>query len=490
MKIDKIKNILPKGKFASSVSLIAGGTVFGQLLTVFVSPVLTRLYSPSDFGILAVFSSILGIFSLLSSLRYELAIPIAKDDIEALNVLVLCLFIIPFVGLITYVILKVFGSSIAELTNTYEIQQYLWLVSIGVLGRGIYNVFNFWAVRKKAFSRIAKTKITQGLARALTQLSLGIIGIGPVGLIIGQLIGESAGSWTLAHLAIRNDKNSSKDFSLKKIFKIGKRFKRFPLFSSWSAIFNTIGVLIPVPILSGLFGTTVAGHYSLGNRLLQIPMQLIGQAVSQVFFSSAAEASRKKNLPFLVEKIVIILFEFGLPIISLLGLVAPELFSIFFGQTWKQAGIYVQWQIPWLIIIFITSPLSTVPLVLEKQSQESIFQTILMVSRLVSLFFGAWYGNASFTIGFFSVISAVCWFFYLIWIIKISGSEFRLFFKKLISKLRVYFLLLLPVVIIKIVNIFLNYENMVYFLLVSIMVSSILIIRKLLYLYRSQIVDL
>lgn len=103
---DRIKALL-KGRFARSVTVLAGGAVLGQAITVLVSPILTRLYSPEDFGVFGVYASILGIVTVIASLRYEYALPLPEDDAIAANILALCFLLL--LGMTGLIALLVYG---------------------------------------------------------------------------------------------------------------------------------------------------------------------------------------------------------------------------------------------------------------------------------------------------------------------------------------------------------------------------------------------
>ena len=91
----KFKNLF-KSNFAKSVAIISGGTAFAQVLNALFSPIITRIYNPNEYGVLTVYSSILGIIIVIASLKYELGIPIAEDDEKAVNVMALSFFILFF----------------------------------------------------------------------------------------------------------------------------------------------------------------------------------------------------------------------------------------------------------------------------------------------------------------------------------------------------------------------------------------------------------
>lgn len=168
---NQLRRLLPKNTFARSVSVLVGGTFSAQLLLVLTAPLLTRLYSPEDFGLLAVYASLLALIGVISSLRYELAIPLPEDDGEAANVAVLCLILVVISTILTGVLVLLMGSAIAAALGVPTLAGYLWLLPVGVLLTGFYSVFNYWAVRTKRFTTIAGTKLRQAIATLAIQLA-------------------------------------------------------------------------------------------------------------------------------------------------------------------------------------------------------------------------------------------------------------------------------------------------------------------------------
>ena len=81
----RIRSRVADSPFSRGVTQLALATLAGQAIILMAIPLLTRLYDPASFGVAGVFSSITAIFYPLSSLRYELAIPLPKPDEDAAN---------------------------------------------------------------------------------------------------------------------------------------------------------------------------------------------------------------------------------------------------------------------------------------------------------------------------------------------------------------------------------------------------------------------
>ncbi len=385
----RLQRFLPKSKLGRNVAVLAGGTAIGQGLVVLASPLLTRLYTPEDFGVLAVYISILGIVVVVASLRYEMSIPLPESEETAANVLILCLTIVLGVSLLTFLGIWFFIDQIIDWTNVKALRQYLWLLPISILGTGNYQIFSYWAIRQRAFSRIARTKLSQSLALVVTQVSFGILGFGAIGLLLGQLLSHVTGTTTLAKLAWQNSRRTLNTVSLTSVLQVARRYKRFPLLSSGSAILDSLGSQIPILLLSAFYEPQVAGFLALGQRVVGLPSSLVGSAVAQVYLGESARIAYdnpEKLLPFFLRTVKSQLL-IGFPVIILLSLPAPWTFPIVFGKNWADAGLYVQVLFPMFFLGFISSPMGATLDVLERQDLHLIREVtkIFMVTGAIVL---------------------------------------------------------------------------------------------------------
>lgn len=398
-----------------------GGTAGAQILGVLAAPLLTRLYTPNDFGMLAVYAGLLGLVSVIASMRYELAIPLPNDDAEAANLVALCLVLVGVNTLIAGVLTVLLREPISNFLEVPQLAPYLWLLPLGVLAGGVYNVFNYWAVRTKCFGSIASTRITQSIAALFIQL--GAFKLGFVAMLIAQVAGQSVGSIRLWRTALGSGEFNAVSWS--GIKQVARRYQHFPIFSTWEGLANTAGLQLPPLLFAMLFGPAAAGLYTLANRILSLPLSLIGSAIGQVFFSNAAEAHRNGRLGPLVAQLHAKLAHIGLPPAMLIVLVGPDLFTLVFGKEWRQAGEFSRWMAPWLYFVFVASPLSTLFAIVEQQKQGLAFQITLLLARLLAIGCGAWLGDLKITVILFTGASAACWLGFLFWVGYISGNTAR-----------------------------------------------------------------
>lgn len=461
-----IKSLLPRKTFVRNASILAGGTAGAQLLTVLAAPILTRLYSPEDFGLLAVYASLLALIGVAASLRYELAILLPESDEEAANVLALGFLALLGMTLVAAGVMVIFGPSIANALGVPNISDYLWLLPFGVLLGGACTVLNYWALRSKSFATIAGTNLRQVVVSLLIQTAF--FKLGGIALLFGQVAGQGMGTWCLARLAIK--KLAFENISWNQVRRASIRYKQFPFFSVWGSLANTAGVMLPAILFAGYFGVAAAGLYHLANRVLQLPLALIGGAIGHVFFSEAAEAKRKEKISELVAGLHSKLAHIGMGPALLLILIGPDLFEMVFGEEWRVAGELAQLMVPWLYLVFVSSPLSTLFAVMEKELQSLVFQLVLLVARLGAILVGTAIGGLMETVFFFSVASFLCMLGFLIWLARLAGTSLRSVFYPTLSALTINTTCLLPMILVTSIG-----SGVGLFWFVALLVSSALL---------------
>lgn len=386
-KVMQIKKWLTGKSFLSNVVLLSGGTATAQGFVILVSPLLTRMYTPDDFGVLTVYTAMLSIMVVITSMRYELAIPLPEDNGTAIHLAILSLIIVIIISILSGLGILFLGKQIANWVNLPETEAYFWLLPIGLLGAGTYQVLNYWTIRNQAFLYIARTKLSQSIGMLITQLALGLFKIGPIGLLIGDVVGRTCGSGTLAFQAWRQDKEILRSVSIKGIKNAAYRYRRFPLLSSGSALLNTAGTQLPVLLLAGFYGPQVAGWFALAQKIVGVPMAMVGRAVGQVYLGEASRLVQidiKALQSLFIDTMRRLLILGFLPAV-LLTLGGPELFTFVFGSNWLKSGSYVQVLALMFLVQFAVVPLSQTLNILERQDLQlswDVGRLILVVGGL------------------------------------------------------------------------------------------------------------
>ncbi|MDI2587664.1 oligosaccharide flippase family protein [Psychrobacillus sp. NEAU-3TGS] len=279
-------NTKDRKPFLKSILTLLTGTTIAQAIPIAISPILTRIYTPEDFGLLALYLSIFSIFVVSITARYELAIMLPKEDKEAVNLVVLSIIIATGISIVILLIVILWGSNIASMLGNDDIYPWLYFMPLSLFLSGLYQAFNYWSNRKQQYQRLAVNRVAQSTTNASINLAVGSEKEGAIGLIAGNIISQFIATASLVLRSIKKDKLKISSVSKKEMIYLAKRYDQFPKVSVWSGLLNTVSVQLPVFIISAFFSSTIVGFYSLSNRVLNMPMSILGNAVGQVFFSS------------------------------------------------------------------------------------------------------------------------------------------------------------------------------------------------------------
>jgi O-antigen/teichoic acid export membrane protein len=360
-------SLRPLGSFGRGVLLVATGTAFGQAVLALSSPALTRLYDPEDFAALAVFTGLLFLLMAVASLRYAMTIPLAPDSRMAADLVGVSLAVLAAVVLLVATGVWLLGEHVQGWTNAPE-GPYLWLLPVALLVAGINEVLSYWAIRKKAFDRVAQARISQAFVQALTQIGLGVVHAAPIGLVLGSVVGRAGGTGRFASLALLHDRPAFAQISRSGMRAAASRYRNFPLISTGSGLVAVAAAQIPALLIGAFFGAKVLGLFALSQRVVGLPMILLGNAVSQAYLGHAAELFRSEpaRLQELFQHLSGRLAAAGLVPIGLLAIGGPWMFSHLFGPDWSEAGTYVRVLAVMYFVQFVTGPLGDTLVILER----------------------------------------------------------------------------------------------------------------------------
>jgi O-antigen/teichoic acid export membrane protein len=351
------------------LAYILVGASVGHGLILVSSPVLTRLYQPSDFGALTVFTAVAGILSVISTLRLEAAIPLPRADADAAAVAwaALCAVVCLSAGLVPMAGLA--AGPVSRAAGSQALNSLWWLLPVTVLATGVNQVLSAWMVRECRYSALGVRNATQGVGQVLAQTAVGLAGARPLGLLVGVGAGRLAGCGGLAsrHGLLRQRKVTGRH-----VASMLRRYRRFPLMATWSALLNSAGLQGPFLILAAAYGQSAIGLVGLTARVLAMPVALIGQAVAAYYLGQASALVRAgtATLHRTLRRAAVNLLLAGLVPAGLLVLFGPSLFAAAFGNAWAGSGEFARIFAAGYLAQFVVSPVSQTLNVLERQGQQ------------------------------------------------------------------------------------------------------------------------
>lgn len=422
MDSKKLSNDLQKRKntsFKGDVLRLVMGTGIAQIITVIASPILTRLYGPESFGLAALFASFSGILGVMACMRYELTILLPDNERESANLLALSLTASFIFALIITLVIWFGGPQLLALARANKLVPYLWLIPVNILFGGIFTALNYWNTLTKHYLRLSIARVTSAGAATSFTLGSGFAGYASGGaLIAANTGGMVVATAVLGGQILRdNGKFLIDNISWGEMLVGLKRYRKFPIVSSWSALMNTASGQMPTILLSFFFSPIIVGFYAIGYRLCALPISLLGSSIGQVFFQRAAVAKSDGSLPQVVlATIDRLLLMSSFPFL-LLMVIAPELFLILFGLKWSKAGVFVQILAPWLLFNSLYSPISSLIDVLEIQEIDVIMNVALVLSRFISLVIGGVMGNVFIALIMYSISGVLIYIYFFMYVV-------------------------------------------------------------------------
>lgn len=387
-----LKNIfnlhrIKENVFLKNVLFVSGGTMFAQLIVLLFSPIISRIYTSTDFGVFQQYQAILSFLLVISGLRYEMAIFLPKENKDAYSILVLSLLINVCFSIFLLLAIAILRSIDYSFSFLNGILNLVYFIPFAILGASIYQSLNNMVIREKDFKQIGITKITQSSGLIGGQVLIGYYIDKAIGLIWGDLISKFLGISTFVKALLKKNKLLLLHTNFKKLKSLGYEYRKFPLVSVPSGLLNVAGITISTFFIGNFWGLSALGFYALVDRIFSAPSMLIGQSVSQVYMGEFVKLSytnpeallaRFLNLIKKISLITILPYTFA-------AILAPYLFGWIFGYQWSEAGIYFAILAPMQFVGIIAWPLIPTLNLLERQSWQlawDIFRLLLVIMVL------------------------------------------------------------------------------------------------------------
>lgn len=369
------------------------GQVWAQIAQLAFIPVLTRLYTPAQYGEFAVFSLVSTTAMAFCTWRYEMAIVLAEDDAKGRDLFALT------------VLLSVIGALAAYMSAAWAgggegLLGYAWsartsgLLASAMLLQALYTAMGYWLLRVKAFRLEARGRMILAAGVGVSQAAAVLApGIGN-GLIAGYVAGYAMAVAGLSCWVVSTGRAVAGRVEVRGMLAMARRYRRFPQLSTWEVFAARAVLLLPPMLLAHFFGTASAGLFSLARNVFNIPLSLITEPASKIFLVKARETAADSGaLGGLCRRWIWRLALPGVPVLGCIAWLAPTVFGGVFGEEWVEAGPYMLALLPITLARFVVVPIMPSLVVLERQRFMLLWQVVLAVVvmigySLLSLFFG------------------------------------------------------------------------------------------------------
>ena len=390
-----------------NIGKLISANVIAQVLGILVYPILTRLYSPEDFGLFNLFCSIGGVLILLACLDYHNAIVLPKTDEEARGVVHVSLLSIAILTIILTSTIP-FAPYVAMVFKSQGLATYYWLLPAYVCLMSIWHVLNYWYVRRKAYGRVSGYQISQSLFSAGYKTGFGFLGVLQGGLIYSSVLSPLCSLVLSTCLAAKKHIRPLFTFNKEECRKVALKYANFPKFSLPHSLLNTIAGQLPVFLLTPLFSAREVGLWSMALLLSFTPISILSNAVYQVL---AQKTSEKVNncisIVGIYRRFTFLTLGLIVPFFTLLWFVLPALTTWLLGAEWRLTGVYIQWLLPWLVCNTLCASTGFLYNIFFKQKQGLYFEIAIATGRLLGLGIGIYFHNFELAIACYAILSAI-----------------------------------------------------------------------------------
>lgn len=405
-----------KGSFLRNLSIVMSGTAVAQLIGVALMPVISRLFSPGDFGVFGSYNSVLGVITAIVTLQYTQAIMLPKEKSEALNLFFTTCFSVAVISIVCLL-----GSIMApaKIKGIIKAEEWwlIFLLPVSALVFGLNQTLQAWCVRIKAFTATSRSQIIQSLSSVSIWLVTGLFKAGATGLIAGSILAQLMASIKLFRVFKEDFIRTKSNFRWDGVQSAAVKYRDFPLYSAPQNLMNALSQGLPVLLLGHFYGIAIAGAYAFGMKILQFPTNFILRPLRQVLFQKASEIENMgQNIyPLFIKSTCGLMLLAFIPSL-IIFIWAPQIFSWVFGEEWLTAGSYVRWLILWIFVSFSNVPSVLFARILRQQRNLFLFECLILSSRTAVLVAGGYYWTATGTIICFSILGFVLNLTLILWI--------------------------------------------------------------------------
>lgn len=375
--------------YLKNTATLTIGVIIAQIIPIVAYPILGRLYTPEDFGILAKLTSITAVITIIASLEYDYSIVIVRNKKTAANfvyaILLLSLVILSVISILMFC----FSDTLTGLMNAADIKKWLWVCPVTAFCVVVFNCFNEWCINNSYFKSLAVNKIINGGSIPLSKIAFYFAKIRSAGLILGDLIGHIITSVSCVIRVVMMDRAAFKKISFPRMRYSLKRYSDCPKFVFPGQLLNKFGGELPVFFTMVYFSSEQLGYYSMATMILALPTTMISRAVRDTFKKTASDYFAKNGQCISFYRRLM----FPMALISLIGFsifyaIAPWVVTTILGDQWHTAAIFCRCLCPMIAINFVSEIASGMYIIAERMNLLLFWQIFYFVMTLGAMILG------------------------------------------------------------------------------------------------------
>lgn len=364
-----------KSDFVRNILTLLSWNSLAQAVTLVSIPILTRIYTPEEFGAVALFIGIANVFAVASNGQYDLAIVLPKRNGQAFHLLVGSIFIALFFSVLTLILVFVFFDKLTGIFDAIAYKRIIWFLPLVVFFVGSHKSITCWFNRSRSFRLIGINRLVQNAGQTGVRLGRGFFSNGHWGLVVGFVAGEIISLGVMVVSLFKKEFWRFKYLSIKSIFQSFREYVNFPLFLMPMGVLNSFSIYLLVFALSLVTSSSMVGHYERAWRVINFPLSLVSTSFSSVFYEKMTRTAKRRRF---------YLFSYfgnlglALLILSPIAIWGEAIFSFVLGSQWEVAGRIARIILPLTVFSFATECVSTIFSVIKKNQLLLIWQIVYL----------------------------------------------------------------------------------------------------------------
>lgn len=352
------------------MATLAMGSVAARVIGLLTVPVLTRLYTPADYGVLSAFNGLVQILIPIITLRYVMATPLPKNDAMAFNVLVLSAGIATTFLLLITPLLGLFGGPLLGAFGMEILTPWWWLLVVALGMAAVGELLSSWATRKRAYKMMARHAVISTLLGEGSKVGFGLLGLKPFGLLFGNMIAQTGGVAGFAVQFAGEFRRNCANVTLARVYFLACYYRAYPIYRLPSQFLLVLSMQAPLLFTAGIYGLEASGQLGLALMTLAMPSRFLGDSVGKAYYAEAARIGRRQpgELLRLTKAVQKRLFVIAIPPTAILMFFGPSLFSFAFGEQWRTAGTYASMLSVYTLLQLTSAPLMQILNIFNNQA--------------------------------------------------------------------------------------------------------------------------
>lgn len=374
-----LRRLLSGPRVRGFISL-SGGTLISQLITLAALPLISRLYSPSEFGVLSLVLAISGIATPALGLKFESATLLSSSKRQTRTITSMAMLAVVLVSTAWALLADVIAIRMLGTAPVPFLGLWVWVTSVLT---GFFILFSQLALRDGQYGAVASRSMYQAAATSAAQVGLGALGA-PQGLLFGSVAGRVVGLSGL----VRAGRRYIGRHRLAEIKIAMREYWRFPLVFAPSAILNSLGLQLPLLVMTWHYGIALGGQLGMAERIVAVPLALVGAAVGQVFLGELSQMRRTGDRTYLrlFLRLTVTLVFLAIATLGGVYLLAPALIPLALGTEWVESAALVQILAATGVVRLITSPLTGAFAVFQRARANVVIDALRVVLMLAAIY--------------------------------------------------------------------------------------------------------